>query len=483
MNIESLKVSKTMDSHSTSYKAASHDKNFSKILSKANRSISKSDQTTSTSQNNISDSITAKKQNVEKVDPQEIQTDKSVEDTEDSKESKETSSRFRFNYSNGLEGLLGSVSKLVDNSEQEQTTSIDDFSAILNASSLEQLGDALGLDLKESDYLEGPSLDNILQTLGIDKNDLQQAIQQLTGDNHSTAEDIWSMLANIDQNNLTFKQNLLSTINGDSNAKISKQQATQVLQVLKLIELTAPKTDLMLKQEYQTFQLKEMLSQLSTKVEQSQSNEETNLVKYDKVQQLNVNLLDTDSKVVDTNTKESISAIQTINKENTTTVAITPTNKATTTSITISLPTNKASQAEAFVKEFQAIMNRSQFSNNAAGTKLLIKLYPENLGSVRVELIQKDGVMSARFLASTNIGKQMLESQLQQLKQGLVNQNIQLDRIDVAQALTETNRADKEHQHQFQQAFKQHSEEQEKKQKDNDDDDSSFNDILMDLEV
>ena len=460
MNIESVKVSKTMDSHSTSYKAASHDKNFSKILSKANNSIAKQEK--NASQNNISDKMTAKKQNVEKVEPQEIQTDKSVEDTEDSKESKETSSRFRFNYSNGLEGLLGSVSKLVDNSEQEQTTSIDDFSAILNASSLEQLGDALGLDLKESDYLEGPSLDNILQTLGIDKNGLQQAIQQLTGDNKSTTENIWSMLENIDQNQLNFMDNIISSIKQDSNAKISKQQATQVLQVLKLIELTAPKTDLMLKQEYQTFQLKEMLSQLSSKVEQSLSSEESNLTKINKVQQLNV-------KLVDANTNENISTIQTT------------TNKTTT--ITLTLPTNKASQAEAFVKEFQAIMNRSQFSNNAAGTKLLIKLYPENLGSVRVELIQKDGVMSARFLASTNIGKQMLESQLQQLKQGLVNQNIQLDRIDVAQALTETNRADKEQQHQFQQAFKQHSEEQERKRKDNDEDDSNFNDILMDLEV
>lgn len=461
VNIESLKVSKTMPSDSTSYKAVSNDKNFSKILSKANDTISKEKQ--NASQNNISDKITAKKQNVEKVNPQELQTTKKVEDIENSKESEETSSRFKFNYSNGLEGLLGSVSKLVDNPEQEQTTSIDDFSSILNASSLEKLGDALGLDLKESDYLEGASLDNILQALGIDPNELQQVIQQLTGDNHSTTEDVWSMLANIDQNQQAFMQNLISSIKGDSDAKISKPQASQVLQVLKLIELTAPKTDLMLKQEYQTFQLKEMISQLSSKIEQSQSSEESNLAKINKVQQLNV-------KLVDANTNENISSIQT-------------TNKATTTAVTITLPTNKASQAEAFVKEFQSIMNRSQFSNNATGTKLLIKLYPENLGSIRIELVQKDGVMSARFLASTNIGKQMLESQLQQLKQGLVNQNIQLDRIDVAQALTETNRADKEHQHQFQHAFKQHSEEQEKQKEDNDGEDSNFNDILMDLEA
>lgn len=463
MQIEALKISNPKNTETSTSKANSSDKNFSKILSKANDSISTKEKSENTN-NDSSNKVPSKKQKVETVDDKDSQATKEVEDTEKSKESEATSNRFKYDFSKGLEGLLGSVSKLIDNSDEDQKISLDDLSAILNASSVQQLGDLLGLDLK-SDATDGLSLNKILQALGIDHEDVQNAIQQLTGDDHSIGKDVWDLLAGIGQNQQAFMQNLQAAIKGDSNAKVSKSQASQILQVLKLIELTAPKADLMLKQEYQTFQLKEMLSDLSSKLEATPStSNETELANVNKVKQLNV-------KLVDAATSENISSIQTT------------TNKATTTAVTITLPTSKAAQAEAFVKEFQAIMNRSQFSNNIAGTKLLIKLYPENLGSIRVELIQKDGIMTARFLASTNIGKQMLESQLQQLKQGLVNQNIQLDRIDVAQTLTETNRNAKEHQQQFQHAFKQHSEEQQKQQKDNDEEQSDFNDILMDMEV
>lgn len=464
MHIEALKISNPKNTETSTSKTNSSDKNFSKILSKANDSISPKDKSENPN-NYSSNKVTSKEQKVETVDNRESQATKEVEDTEKSKESEVTSNRFKYDFSKGLEGLLGSVSKLIDNTDEGQTISVDDLSSILNASSLQQLGDILGLDLK-SDTADGLSLNKILQALGIDQADVQNAIQQLTGDDHSIGKDVWELLAGIAQNQQTFMQNLQEAIKGDANAKVSKSQASQILQVLKLIELKAPKTDLMLKQEYQTFQLKEMLSELSSKIEATPStSNETNLANANKLKQLNVQL-------VDATTGENISSVQT-----------TATNKATTTAVTITLPTSKAAQAEALVKEFQAIMNRSQFSNNIAGTKLLIKLYPENLGSIRVELIQKDGIMTARFLASTNIGKQMLESQLQQLKQGLVNQNIQLDRIDVAQALTETNRNEKEHQQQFQHAFKQHSEEQQKQQKDNDEEQSNFNDILMDMEV
>ena len=85
-------------------------------------------------------------------------------------------------------------------------------------------------------------------------------------------------------------------------------------------------------------------------------------------------------------------------------------------------------------------------------------------------------------MASSPIGKEMLESQFQQLKQGLANQNIQLDRIDVAQALNETNRHEKGQQ-QFQQAFKQHTDDQQKQKKDDQEEESNFNDFLMELGV
>ena len=50
-----------------------------------------------------------------------------------------------------------------------------------------------------------------------------------------------------------------------------KSQASQLLQFLKVIQLVAPKTDLTLKQEYQSYQVKELLTTLSSKAEQAQT--------------------------------------------------------------------------------------------------------------------------------------------------------------------------------------------------------------------
>ncbi|MFJ8261534.1 flagellar hook-length control protein FliK [Rummeliibacillus sp. NPDC094406] len=482
MNIELLKVSKTVKPEVHNSKSSSNSKGFAEVLTKANSSVSTKNQaearksdfsrkeiaTNQSVRSDTKESQGSQATGVVQETPESKETQGSKEIPEgkeipESKETKATTSGFKLDLSKGLEGLLGTVSKLVDDSKGEQTISIDDLLSIINASSLKELGATLGFKLEQQDFSGGLSLDNILQALGINKEDLQKALHQLTG-NQAKAEDVWDMLAGIDQNQFTFIQNLMSSIKDDSSSKISKSQASQVLQFLKVVELVAPKTDLMVKQEYQSFQVKELLSTLASEVEQTAvAKSETQLTKSNDIQQLNI-------KLADTTANESVSTIQT-------------TSKAATTTVSLTLPTTKAAQAEAFVKEFQAIMNRSQFSSNAAGTKLLIKLYPENLGSIRVELVQKDGIMTARFLASTNIGKQMLESQLQQLKQGLVNQNIQLDRIDVAQALNETNRHEKGQQQQFQNDFRQRSDDQQKQQKDEEEEKSNFNDFLMELEV
>lgn len=421
MNIESLNFSKPVKAEETASRKSPTSSGFTKALAGANASVSKENPT--------------------------------------------TDNDFKYKSSTGLDGLLGAISKLTEDSKSNGIT-IADLSSILNSASLQELGNVLGLNLEQQDFSDGLSLDNILALLGIDKEELQKTLQQLTVDD-TKVNDVWDMLSGIEQNALSFMQNLLSSIKGDASSKISKDQASQMLQFLKVIELVAPKTDLILKQEYQTFQVKELLSQLSTEVEHVQAQNTKNELpqtKLNNMQPLNI-------KIVDTTANENVSTLQQSNI------------KPSTTNVTLTLPTNKTAQAEAFVKEFQAIMNRSQFSNNAAGTKLLIKLYPENLGSIRVELIQKDGVMTARLLASTNIGRQMLESQLQQLKQGLVNQNIQLDRIDVAQALNETNRQEKEQQ-QFQHAFKQHdTNDRQKQRKDEDEEKANFDDFLTELEV
>ena len=63
-------------------------------------------------------------------------------------------------------------------------------------------------------------------------------------------------------------------------------------------------------------------------------------------------------------------------------------------------------------------MNRVQFGQAGGANRLVLKLFPEHLGTIRIELIQKDGMLTARILASTALGKEMLDSNSSQLRQG-----------------------------------------------------------------
>lgn len=85
-----------------------------------------------------------------------------------------------------------------------------------------------------------------------------------------------------------------------------------------------------------------------------------------------------------------------------------------------------------FVRELANILARSNYSQTGNTTKLLIRLYPEELGSLRIELLQKDGLMTAKFLASTTTAKEMLDLQLNNLRHAFQQQNLTVDRIEVS---------------------------------------------------
>ena len=79
-------------------------------------------------------------------------------------------------------------------------------------------------------------------------------------------------------------------------------------------------------------------------------------------------------------------------------------------------------------------MSKANFTGANGVNKLLIKLNPEHLGSLRIELIQKDGMMTAKILATSAQAKDMLEKQIHGLKQAFNGQNIQIEKIEVSQA-------------------------------------------------
>ena len=99
----------------------------------------------------------------------------------------------------------------------------------------------------------------------------------------------------------------------------------------------------------------------------------------------------------------------------------------------------QAVDSEQFVKSFENILSKANFSNANGVQKLLIRLNPENLGSLRIELIQKDGTMVAKILATTAQAKELLDRQVQGLKHAFMNQNIQVEKIEISQQMSTFN--------------------------------------------
>ncbi|MDR4886496.1 flagellar hook-length control protein FliK [Fredinandcohnia sp. QZ13] len=132
-----------------------------------------------------------------------------------------------------------------------------------------------------------------------------------------------------------------------------------------------------------------------------------------------------------------------------------------------------------FIKQFQNILARSNFFNSGGQQKLLINLYPEHLGSLRIELLQSESGMIARIMASTTQAKELVESQLTNLKHTFLAQNISVEKIEVSTQL----------QYQTERSLQRESEQQQGQQsgrqpKENDqqetNEDHSFTSVLLD---
>ncbi|MGE8034224.1 flagellar hook-length control protein FliK [Lysinibacillus sp. NPDC093692] len=383
---------------------------------------------------------------------------------------------------------FGSVfGKVISSSDktQQQTQSTDtkdtsDLAAVLNAESIEEVLDVLGIPYDDGLLMlqigeEGKAvaidemlnLDHLMDALGIDTEQLQQLVQQLLGEDQE-ARDIWELLALVDAQAPALQTQIVAAIQGEG--QVTPKEIAPLLQVLKLAQLVGQKTDLTASQENVLTNVKSLLTTMQTQVETLQTAQQVTtkttvtlpLQGFQKVvQQVQV------TKQTDTSANEMVTSntVQT---------------KADTFQVT--LPAAKPAQSEALLKEMQAIINRAQISNAQGITRLTLKLYPENLGTIRIELVQNDGVLTARLLASTAQGRELLDSQAHQLKQAFVQQNIQVDRLDIAQTLQDADRQQRD-QSFFNNFFKQQQQEEEEHKSDDDDEGKSFSDYLISEEV
>jgi flagellar hook-length control protein FliK len=83
---------------------------------------------------------------------------------------------------------------------------------------------------------------------------------------------------------------------------------------------------------------------------------------------------------------------------------------------------------ESIVKQIQ---NQIKVSVNVDTTKMEFQLNPEHLGKLTIQIASKDGIVSAQITAQNLAVKEVLESQIVQLRDNMNNQGLKVDAVEV----------------------------------------------------
>ncbi|MGU3393229.1 flagellar hook-length control protein FliK [Priestia aryabhattai] len=124
-------------------------------------------------------------------------------------------------------------------------------------------------------------------------------------------------------------------------------------------------------------------------------------------------------------------------------------------------------QSSNLVNELEKIWSKASFSAEEGTSKLLIKLFPKQLGAISIEMLQKDSETVARIVVSSAKTKELLDSNLSTLRHGLASQHVSIDKIDVLlseQAMSFNNENDQQKERQEKEAFKKEEEDQDSQQ-------------------
>lgn len=98
----------------------------------------------------------------------------------------------------------------------------------------------------------------------------------------------------------------------------------------------------------------------------------------------------------------------------------------------VSQSSNGHSTNSEFIKQFQNIMKQSFVNQQGLnGKQLVINLRPEHLGSLTVKISQIQGEMVARIIASSTSAKDLIESNLHQLRNVFSTQNMNIEKVEV----------------------------------------------------
>jgi flagellar hook-length control protein FliK len=111
----------------------------------------------------------------------------------------------------------------------------------------------------------------------------------------------------------------------------------------------------------------------------------------------------------------------------------TPTNQPMISSEKV-IPTTQTVHVNQFDQEVAKFLISSiNVTGMEDGMEAAFTLAPEHLGKVDVKVTIQDGQLTAEFLTSTPLGKELLESNVQALRSALETQGLQVGKLDITQ--------------------------------------------------
>ncbi len=110
--------------------------------------------------------------------------------------------------------------------------------------------------------------------------------------------------------------------------------------------------------------------------------------------------------------------------------------------ITNTTSTNEVGQVEVIqekvevIQQFREVVEQVVTQIKVAVTEdtseMSMQLNPENLGKVNLSVVTKEGHITAQFVTETEVARQALESQIQQLRETLGQQGLKVDKVEVS---------------------------------------------------
>lgn len=153
--------------------------------------------------------------------------------------------------------------------------------------------------------------------------------------------------------------------------------------------------------------------------------------------------------------------------------------------IHLSQTQNTQNSGQQLVDKFQEVLTTSKFlAMNNGRTQLSIALRPANLGEMMVKLTQINGEMTVRIIVASAAAKDMLESNMHQLKHMFSPQQVVIEKQDISAQQTQNAKQENEQQSMdhHNQNQSEHSNPDQQKQS-TDDFEKQFHEILMNEKV